>query len=310
MKNRLVFLSEVKSSELKFVGGKAKPLTKLIKIGIVVPSGFVIKTTVFDWVLSENGCFEKIKNILNKKNSLGEKAQKIRNLINAIKMPKDLEEEIYNYFYQLRSSRVAVRSSADCEDMKKLSWAGEFDTYISVEPENLIKRIKQCWGSLYSERALHYALNSKGVLEKRSMAVIVQSMIFGDFSGVCFTVDPISKDKNMSVIEAIYGSGELLVSGEVSPDKYWIEKDDEIIFDIEVSRQTKKITSNDFGSACLKKVEVKNQEAQKLSGKKIIEITKVFKQIERIMDQPQDIEWVIRGSDLFILQSRPITTIN
>lgn len=311
--NSMVSLSKVSKLSVALIGGKAAPLSKLITRNISIPEGFVIKTTLFEKMLKENGIDREIDNILketkNKKgNSLNQTSERIRKLIEKINIPNYVSLEILDMFSELGSLQVSVRSSATCEDLKELSWAGEFDSFTFVDKKNLISMIKRCWSSSYTARALAYAIKNNYPL-KHSMAVIVQKMIQSDCSGVCFTLDPVSNDKNIILIEAIYGTGELLVHGDVSPDKYWVEKDSETILDVEISTQIKKVIRNNSNKAGIEKIKKNNQNIQKLSGKQIIDLTKICKKIEKIMGSPQDIEWAIQDGKLFILQSRPITAL-
>lgn len=311
--NSIVFLSKASKLSVASIGGKASPLSKLIMKNISIPEGFVIKTMLFEKILKENGLDREINSILNKAKGkkgdyLNQTSEKIRKLIEKVSIPDDVSLEILDMFSKLGSLQVSVRSSATCEDLKELSWAGEFDSFTFVDKKNLISMIKRCWSSSYTARALAYAIKNNYPL-KRSMAVIVQKMIQSYCSGVCFTLDPVSNDDNVILIEAIYGTGELLVHGDVSPDKYWIEKDSETILDVDISIQTKKIIQNNFNKVGVEKIEKNKRNIQKLSGKQIIDLAKVCKKIEKIMGSPQDVEWAMQDGKLFILQSRPITAL-
>ncbi len=310
MSDAVIQLNQAHQLDIKSVGGKSYPLSFLAGKNINVPNGFVVLSSVFNDIRKNTGLDTQIESLLHnlrekKMNNVDETSKSIQKLAESITVPSDVESAILGSFDILNSVHVAVRSSSASEDQKKYSWAGEFETYTFVTKNNLIKNIIQCWASLYTSRALMYAYKHNLPFAS-NMAVLVQQMIQSDVAGVCFTREPNNAD-DVLLIEAINGLGELLVHGDVTPDKYWVNKKEDIILDIEVSSQ-KKLIAGVLDN--VKTIENTKSDQQKLSGEIIIELAHTAIEIERMFGQPQDIEWALFNNRLFILQARPITGIN
>lgn len=301
MKNLLVSFNEkIKNKERSLVGGKGLPLIELSKKNIPIPNGFVVTTKAYDLFLAENNLPKKIKRL-----SLASKWQGAQDLILNANIPQELEGQINAQLQALHIDRYAVRSSANVEDSKNKSWAGEFESYLNVSPKEVLCFMKKCWASVFSPHVVAYADSVEKLLSIK-MAVVVQQSINSDVSGVCFTRDPLDEEKDDIRIEAILGLGELLVQGQVTPDRYTIERNDGILLEVFVRPQEKKHTTSKNGGT--KTVAIKPNYKQKLSGKEIKYLAKLAQKIEKIYRNGQDIEWCKKDKDLYILQSRPITT--
>lgn len=199
-------------------------------------------------------------------------------------MTDELRNDIVKNFDALGAKFVAVRSSAVAEDGVKDAWAGQLDTFLDVDRNSLIDAVKKCWDSANSPRAKAYAKQKKLVASK--VAVMVQAMVKGDVSGVAFSVHPVTQNHDHVIIEAVSGLAEALVSGKVTPDIYL----------------TNKITG--------KIIEKTTQAAQALlSDEQIVELASLIIQLEKHFGFPVDVEWTIVKGKLYILQSRPITTL-
>jgi rifampicin phosphotransferase len=198
-------------------------------------------------------------------------------------MDKPLTDEVLAAFDKLGAKKVAVRSSAVSEDGVNDAWAGQMDTFLNVDKDGLIEAIQKCWRSAGSERALAYA-KQKGI-KAGCVAVIVQEMINGDVSGVAFSVHPVTNDKNQMVIEAVRGLADKLVSGETTPDNYIVDREGQLI------EQTIQETS------------------PLLDKEQLSELSETIIKLEKYFGFPVDIEWTFANNELFILQSRPITTL-
>ncbi len=284
--------TEIGRNNISLAGGKGANLGEMIKIKIPVPPGFVVLTSAPEKFLEETDINVEIKAMWGRINiedieSVEENSEIVRDLILKAKMPKEIEEEILYAFKKLKVKCVAVRSSATAEDSKIDSWAGELETYLNTAQKNLIENVKKCWASLYSPRALFYRIKRGLEKKKVSVAVVVQRMIQSEISGVCFTVHPVTKDKNQMIIAAVRGLGEALAQGKVTPNSYVIEKDNLKILDINIPPK----------------------ERQKLSEKQIKELANLCIKIEEHYKNPQDIEWALEKNKFYILQSRPITTL-
>lgn len=306
-------LAQAHKLDVRDVGGKVSHLGTLVANHITVPNGFVILSSVLSGIRTSSGVDRKIHRLLtelrdSKMKNVDYVSQNLRELVEEVEISHHIESEISAAFQELDADYIAVRSSATCEDQESHSWAGEFDTHTFVNASGLMQHIKKCWASLYTSRALMYAYEHNLPFAS-DMAVLVQQMINSEVSGVCFTKDPSSHDTNLIVIEAIWGLGELLVHGDVTPDRYWIDKGKGIILDIEEGSQNKKVISYK-GKKLQKNIVRKEQKNQKLTGEAIMIVAKTASKIEEIMQAPQDIEWSFSGKNLYIFQTRPITGAN
>jgi len=294
-------------------GGKGASLGEMTNAKIPVPPGFVVLAGAFEQFLEETDLDVEIEAILKKVkqkdiNSVEKASETIRALILNAKMPTDLAVEIKKHFKVLGAKFVAVRSSATAEDGASAAWAGQLETYLNTTEKDVLKNIQLCWSSLFTPRAIFYRIEKKMAKTKVSVAVVVQAMVQSEVAGICFTVHPVTKDKNQMVIEAGFGLGEAIVSGSVTPDTYVIHKNDFSILDINVSEQSMMIVKS--GNKNLeKKLSAKAGGKQKLTGKQIVELAKVCKNIEKHYKFPCDIEWAMVGNKFYITQSRPITTL-
>jgi len=306
-------LKEISRSNTIIAGGKGANLGELLKVGMLVPAGFVVLALAFEKFLKETDINVEIKTMLNRINiedleSVEEGAEIVRSLIMEAIMPKSIEKEIMDSFEKLGAKYVAVRSSATAEDSKIDSWAGELETYLNTTRKDLIKNVKKCWASLFAPRALFYRVKRGLKRKKVSVAVVVQKMIQSDVSGVCFTVHPVTKDRNQMVIEACWGLGELLVSGQQTPDTYVVEKNSLDILDINKNPQDKMIALDKSGNKTIPVLGLK-KDRQKLSISQIKKIAEMSKRIEKHFKEPQDIEWALEKGKFYIVQTRPITTL-
>jgi pyruvate,water dikinase len=309
------FFDQLTKNDVKIAGGKGASLGEMTQAKILVPPGFVVSAQAFDEFLRQTDLNVEIEAALNKVNykdvnSVDQASKLIRDLIHDGRIPKDLQKEILTGFNKLKAKYVAVRSSATAEDSSVASWAGELESYLNTTRKNLIGRVKDCWSSLFTQRAIVYR-NEKGMRKSRvSVAVVVQKMIQAEIAGICFTTHPVTKDKNQLIIEAGWGLGEAIVGGHITPDSYVVNKKTWKIMDINVSEQEKKITrkKSGIGNEWLR-VSRELWNKQKLNKKQIVDLAKLCTKIEKHYKFPCDIEWAIKKGKFYIVQSRPITTL-
>ena len=313
--------SKISEKDVKIAGGKGASLGEMTRTGIPVPPGFVILATAFDYFVQETPKSPvaetdlEIEARLTKVNfddinSIDEASNVIRDIMADTPMPKVLAEEIKKDFKKLKAKLVAVRSSATAEDSSIASWAGELETYLNTSEKTLLQNVKQCWSSIYTPRAIFYRYEKKLSDQKVSVAVVVQKMIESEVSGIAFTVHPVTKDKNHIIIEAGFGLGEAVVSGQITPDSYVVDKRDFSLLDINIAEQKKMLVRKSAAGGNVWKPLAKNKrESQKLTGQQIIELAKICVQIEKHYKKPQDIEWAWARGKFYITQSRPITTL-
>ena len=312
--------SKISKKDVGSCGGKGASLGEMTGAGISVPSGFVVTARAFEKFLTDTDINVEIDAWLKKVNpkdteSVEEVSEVLRHLIKKSPMSKDLEKEILENFKRLKAPLVAVRSSATAEDSKIDSWAGELDTYLNTARQTLLQNVKNCWASLFTPRAIFYRLERGFGGKKVLVAVVVQKMVQSEISGICFTVHPVTKDRNQMIIEAGWGLGEAIVGGIITPDSYVVDKKNWQILDVNVSEQEKMIVKIKDKSKKTKEANAtiavpKNlREKQKLSGKQIVELAKLCAKIEKHYGSPQDIEWALEKNKFYIVQSRPITTL-
>lgn len=306
--------TELSKNDTHLAGGKGASLGEMTQAGIPVPPGFVVTANSFDRFLIETDLVQEVEAQLDKVNyedvSSVEKASKtIQDLIHDAKFPKDIEKEILSEFKKIKVAYVAVRSSATAEDSSVASWAGELESYLNTNIKNLLGNVKKCWASLFTPRAIVYR-QEKGLRgTKVSVAVVIQAMIQSEVAGICFTVHPVTEDKNQLIIEAGYGLGESIVSGQITPDSYVIHKNDYELIDMNIADQPKMLIRNPRGGNVWKNIAKNKTELQKLPTDRIIELAKICINIEKHYKKPQDIEWAFEKKKLYIVQSRPITTL-
>lgn len=323
----VVSFKEVDKDDVALVGGKGANLGEMTQAGFPVPPGFCITVVAYNLFLQRNQIEEKISQILSKidvnnSEQLQDASNKIQKIIQRSEIPNEVVEEVVRAYRRIstlfRPALVAVRSSATAEDLPQASFAGQQATFLNVKGEtNLLVRVRDCWASLFTARAIFYRVQNKIPHQKVKISVIVQKMVQSEVSGVMFTVDPITNDKDRIVIEAVWGLGEMIVQGAVVPDRYIVQKETFAILSKEISEQ--KIQLVKRGDKTLEtEVPKKIQEAQKLKDEDIVKLAKIGDLLQKHYYFPQDIEWAKespktpfgrRKQDLFIVQTRPITTL-
>jgi len=317
---RIMSIAELGVNDIPIAGGKAANLGELTSAGFDVPSGFVLTTVAYDYFLEKNGLTSKVEALMKKvdvtsESSLQETSIKIRKAFEDAKVPDDLRFEVLKEFHSMFESKkklglVAVRSSATAEDLPTASFAGQQDTFLNIgDPDDLIDKVRKCWSSLYTPRAIAYR-HSKGFEHSVvKLAVVVQKMINSEVAGIMFTVDPNSELPHI-IVEAGYGLGESIVGGKVTPDTYVVDKFHTKIISKRISKQTWKLVRGKTGETIKQDVPANIAEAQKLSDEQILEIADVGNQIELHYNKPMDIEWCLEDGDFYVVQARPVTTLS
>lgn len=314
MKEFILPFSKISKKDVGACGGKGASLGEMTAAGINVPPGFVITAQAFEKFLADMDINIEIDAALKKVNpknteSVEEASEILQQLIRGAPTSKDLEKEILENFRKLKAPLVAVRSSATAEDSKIDSWAGELESYLNTIEKTLLQNVKNCWASLFTPRAIFYRLERGFGGKKVLVAVVVQKMVQSEVSGICFTVHPVTRDKNQMIIEAGWGLGEAIVGGLITPDSYVLNKKTWEIIDINVSEQGKMIVRKGAGGTAEAKVPAAKKNKQKINGKQIVELAKLCAKIEKHYKFPCDIEWAMEKGKFYVVQSRPITTL-
>lgn len=305
--------SKLSKNDVSIAGGKGASLGEMTNAGIPVPDGFVILSSSFEKFIEETDLDVEIDSILHKvkhedMRTVNKASEEIQALILNADMPNDIAIEIKKYFDRLEARYVAVRSSATAEDSSSAAWAGQLESYLNTTNNSLLENIKKCWASLFTPRAIFYKFEKELHKQKISVAVVVQRMIESEVSGIAFSVHPVTQDRNQLIIEAGCGLGEAIVSGQITPDSYVVEKEPRRIIDKNIAKQDKGLYRKKNGGNEWK--EVKKGETQKLSDKEILHLSELLLKIEKHYDFPVDIEWAKEKSNFYIVQSRPITTLS
>lgn len=290
----VIAFADLPGDSVAIAGGKGASLARMSQAGLPVPAGFVVSAHAFHDFLDTSGGVDIIRRTTNALDvhdpvAVEEAATRIRGLITGNPMPAPLAAAISDAYRSLAGGQlVAVRSSAVSEDGSTASFAGQQETFLNVHgAAAVLARVQECWASFYSPRAMFYRAQ-KAVLFDTRMAVVVQQMVDADKSGVMFTVDPIRHRRECLVIEAAPGLGEAIVSGEVTPDHYVVSRDGwEIVDEFIPSDRSMRV----------------------LDDGELRRLRDLGLQLEEFFGSPQDVEWCVRGGDVRLLQSRPITTL-
>lgn len=338
-KKTIVWFEEVGKEDVGLVGGKGANLGEMTNAKLPIPYGFVVTSNAYFDFIEKSKLKDRIVSLLknlNYENSeeLHQAARHIREMILKAPMPAYLIKDIIKYYenlvlkekhyYNLDNNLlktglnkvkslydpplVAVRSSATAEDLPGASFAGQQETYLNVRGEaHLITKIRECYASLFTDRAIYYRFQQKFDHSKVGLAAVVQRMVQSDKSGIAFSIDPVTNDKNKIVIEAIVGLGEFIVQGKVTPDHYEVSKNSFVIIKKEVKKQDVKMVRSNISN---KEVKLGAEgRLQKISDDEVLKVAILVADIEKHYYFPQDIEWAIEKDRVYIVQSIPVTTI-
>ncbi len=318
-KKFVVWFNEVDKEDIGIVGGKGANLGEMTKAGFPVPNGFIVTAQAYFHFLDEAHLRDDLSDLLHgldvsNSANLERTSREIKRRIKSAEFPKDIANEVIRAYFRLergimKHPLVAVRSSATAEDLPNASFAGQQETFLNVQGEaNVLEKVKEAWASLFTARAIFYRATNKFDHFKVGIAVPVQKMVQSDLSGVMFTIDPVTNDKTRVVVEAVLGLGETIVQGAVTPDHYVLDKQSETIIEKEVNTQEKIMTRRGTKTE-ISIIPKSKGSTQKLNDKQVLEIARLGKRLEKHYFFPQDVEWAIEGKKVFIVQTRPITTI-
>jgi pyruvate,water dikinase len=318
---KVLWFEDVSKDDISLVGGKGANLGEMVKAGIPVPPGFIVTAQSYFYFLEKSNLIDEIRSLLssldpNDSEKLQDVASKIKEGINSAPMPQEVAQQIEQAYEKMGGGLVAVRSSATAEDLPEASFAGQQRTFLNVEGgEGVITAVQGCWASLFEPRAIFYRAYQGFEHLAVGIAVPVQRMVQSEASGVLFTLEPVTSDHSKVIIETVYGLGEAIVSGELTPDLYVVDKEELKILDKKIACQEWQLVRNAKGGKDLQKANIqvpipkRDQMRQKLSDEDIAALAELGKRLETLYDFPQDIEWAKEGRSLFIVQTRPVTTI-
>ena len=300
-------------AQLETVGGKGASLVLLARAGFPVPPGFLVPTSAYREFVEINRLDKIIQKGLANLDSQNPHAletvsQNIRSQFAKCSIPAQLTEAVKAGYEWLEAPPVAVRSSATTEDLPSLSFAGQQDTFLNVVGvDSLCRAIIDCWSSLWTARAIGYRARNNVEQTNISLAVIVQKMVQSEASGVLFTANPLTGNRTQTVIDATLGLGEALVSGQVEPDHYIVDANRQTILSKSLGSKAVVIKGKAEGGTVTEKREAATHDA--LPDTTILALAELGQQVAETYHAPQDIEWAWAGGELYLLQSRPITSL-
>ena len=307
-------LGGIAAEDYPLVGAKAANLSALAASGFSVPAGFVITTLTYRKFLEKLDLEPRIEALLGSVDfddeaSLESCARDVREMI----LRADVEPWVGSEFGDALSvmgkdSLWAVRSSAVAEDLAEASFAGQQDTYLNVRVEDVPLHVKRCWASYYNERAIAYRHNAGIRQTGTGMAVIVQRMVNARSSGILFTRDPLEPEGAHNIIESSWGLGESIASGIVVPDRFHCDRRSGKVSRRDISRKTKAVYLNALGEGPVD-LEEGRQNEPSISDAEAKALTNLGTKLEEYFKAPQDAEWAIEEGKVYVLQSRPITTL-
>jgi len=329
------WFSELSNKNVDVAGGKGASLSEMYNNKFPVPPGFVITAQAFAYFIDKAGLKEKIKQIIESidmenTEDLHNFSKEIRKLIEDQEFPKELKEEIIEAYHLLSSEKideqkisedalnilrtahepifVSVRSSATTEDLSTASFAGQQESFLNIKGDSqLILHVRKCFSSLYTPRAIYYR-NKKGFKEGESLlAVVIQKMVDSEKSGVAFSRDPIKMNEDIA-IEAVFGLGEGIVSGKINPDYYLVSRDLKVK-NVKIADKKIAMVRTGSGQNEIVRLSPEKSRSQVLTSGEILEISNYAIKLEDHYKKPQDIEFAIEEGKMYIVQSRPITTL-
>jgi phosphohistidine swiveling domain-containing protein len=319
MGRSVVRLTDLDEGSIALVGGKGANLGRMLRAGFPVPPGVCVTTDAFRRFMTNSpelaGLLARLDALdVDDAAALRELGQTLRSHLLGLPIPPEVERELIEAWIELGEQHAyAVRSSATAEDLPSASFAGQQDTYLNVIGRAaLLDRVRSCWASLFTDRAISYRVRNGFEHGKVALAVVVQRMLMPDSAGVMFTAEPVDGRRHVISIDAGFGLGEALVSGLINPDLYRVDKRDWSILDCKVADKRLAILPippAEGGGTRQVELDESKRRAQVLSDAQILELARLGQKVEEAFGGPQDIEWCFEGDALLLTQARPITTL-
>jgi pyruvate, water dikinase len=324
----VVWFKDLNKDSIAVAGGKGANLGEMINVGLPVPNGFCVSAQTYKKFIEVTGLKDKIEGLLKQINvddteQLQRIAKQIQDLINSTEIPEDIAEEIMDNYELLGAGKdahdlvnakevfVAIRSSATAEDLPSASFAGQQATYLNIKgKEKVVAAVRACWASLFTARAVYYREKNKFEHSKVLISAIVQKMVNSDKAGIMFTVNPSTNNEKEIVVEGVYGLGESIVSGQVNPDTYIVDKQTKEIKETRIKKQEWGLFRGENGDNVKLDIPKDEQERQVVPDSAVRELARLGKRIDDHYQKPMDIEWAMEKEEVFIVQARPVTTLN
>lgn len=301
-------------ADLALAGGKGANLGAMVQAGLPVPPGFVVLTAAYRLFVASAGIQDEIQRLAaaadpEDQDSLDAASAQIRSLFHRHPVPSEVAEAIAAAYEQLGGGAVAVRSSATAEDLPDASFAGQQETYLNITgTEQVVAAVRRCWSSLWTPRALAYRIRNGIAPQDVALAAVVQRLVPAEAAGVLFTADPLTGHRGRMVIDGAWGLGESVVSGAVTPDHWVADGKTGAILEEHLATKTVMTVRTTAGSA-EQPVPAELQQRPVLTPPQVAALVDLGRRTAEYFGAPQDIEWALAGGSLYLLQSRPITTL-
>src|SRR5437667_1353736 len=313
----LVLALDDPAAALEQVRGKGASLARLAAVDLPVPPGFHITTAAYRYFVTENGLQEQILATVSavtadQPTTLEEASRQIGRMFAQGSMPAEIAAAIRQAYAALGGDDlpVAVRSSATAEDLPELSFAGQQETYLNMRGEAMVlDAIKRCWASLWTARAIGYRARSGIAHEEVSLAVVVQELVLADAAGILFTANPLTGERDQMMINAAWGLGEAIVSGQITPDTVVVDRASGTITAQQISEKEVMTVPSTEGTS-EEPVPVGKRTSAVLTAVQAAQLARIGVRIEELYGQPMDIEWALHQNRFFIVQARPITALS
>ena len=308
---------DTKDDSLEVVGGKGRSLAKMTNAGFHVPGGFQVTTAAYRSFVADNNLQDQILEfakpaVVEGRPSFEQSSTNIQGLFAEIELAEEITSEIRAAYESLDGEPpVALRSSANAEDLPGLSFAGQQETYLNVTgADAVVAAVRNCWSSLWTAQAISYRHQNGIDQDSVAMAVVVQIMVPSEVSGILFTANPATGERNEIIINASFGLGEAVVSGQVTPDTYIVDNANKTVKETMIGPKEQKIISDGAQGVKMEDVSASERDQSSLSDDMLTELIETVLKIEALYDGlPQDIEWAFSNGKLHLLQSRPITNL-
>jgi len=314
----VLWLGEVDDARAAEVGGKATRLAALRRAGAPVPDGFCVVASAYRRFLAGNGLGSLVADLARDlgrgvdEAELRARAARITQEIEGRELDDETAAQLESALAELHGSSgalLAVRSSASAEDLDGASFAGQLETCLSVPAAGVPRAIRRCWASLWTDRAIRYRVERRVDHLRATMAVLVQPMVPCDVAGVAFSLHPVTGADEI-VVEGAWGLGEALAQGEVTPDRYVLDK--LTLAEVQpahVGRKAWRRVAEPTGGTRLEEVPTERQLVRALTPERLARVGRLTLDLEGRFGRPQDVEWGFAGDCLYVFQTRPVTAL-
>jgi pyruvate,water dikinase len=308
--------SAIRTADLPLVGGKGANLGEMTHAGLPVPSGFCLTTAAFQHFVHTcpqmDDLYAQLNTVtLTDLETARTVGQQVRQTLMEVAVPQDIAQAIGQEWRKLGQEQAyAIRSSATAEDLPSASFAGQQDTYLNILGEAaLVDGVRRCWVSLFTDRAILYRVQNGFDHRAVSLSVVVQQMVMAEMSGTLFTADPLTGHRHTATMDASFGLGEALVSGRVSPDAYRVDKRTRTIIDRKIADKELAIFPEKTGGVRQEILTGTRRTQTVLTDAQILALADMGSRVEAHYGSPQDLEWAIAHDEIYLLQTRPITSL-